>query len=75
MKTTSYLPDKFRQRLQEYRVTRGWSLLHMAGVLHVSVGSLHKYENGKGIPTPLTAARMRRCLPQLFEDAQNGAAA
>lgn len=64
-----YIPNGFGKKLREYRLARLWNMEQMSKALGISLGTLHKYEHGKGLPTPLTAAKMRRLVPQLFEDA------
>jgi len=64
-----HLPKNFADKLRDYRLAREWTMPQMAKAAGLSLGTLSRYENGKGVPTPLTAARMRRLLPALFEGA------
>jgi transcriptional regulator with XRE-family HTH domain len=68
MKDTSYIPKEFGKRIRQIRLDRFWTLEQMSVAVGICPASLHKYENGKGTPTPLTAAKIRRVFPVLFED-------
>lgn len=66
MKHRDYIPREFSKRIRAERLKRLWTLEQMGAALDLSPSTLHKFEHGKGRPTPLTMAKIARALPEAF---------
>lgn len=69
MKNKNHIPDNFQDRIKRLRLDRLWTLKQMAATIGVTSNAILAWERGRVLPTELSAEKIRRAFPQLFEDA------
>ncbi|MFC1847565.1 multiprotein-bridging factor 1 family protein [Chloroflexota bacterium] len=62
----SILADKIR----DCRYRKGWSQENLARHLGVSVHTVHRWETGKTIPSPLAMEKLQKVLDDVLEGEQ-----
>ena len=65
-------PTHFAKKLKSFRLDKLWTLQQMAEKTGVHAATLSQIENGKVTPQDLTIAKMRKRLPELFEEEKSG---